>query len=36
VARPHIEFIESGEVPLEEVADGSFAGGSRRLLSEDD
>ena len=36
MARPHIEFIESGAVPLEEVVGGAFAGASRRLLSEDD
>jgi hypothetical protein len=36
VARPHVEFIESGAVPLEEVVGGAFAGASRRLLSEDD
>jgi len=36
VARPHIEFIESGDVPFEEVADGAFASVPRRLLSLDE
>jgi Domain of unknown function (DUF4437) len=35
VARPHIEFIESGQVPFEPVAAGPLAQTSRRLLSED-
>ena len=36
MARPHIEFIESGDVPSEAVAEGPLAGTSRRLLSRDD
>jgi uncharacterized protein DUF4437 len=36
VARLHIEFIESGDVPLEAVAGGPLDGTSRRLLSEDE
>ncbi len=36
MARPHIEFIESGDVPSERVGEGAFAGTSRRLLSKDD
>jgi len=36
MGRPHIEFIESHEVPLEPYGEGPFAGTRRRLLSEDD
>lgn len=36
MARPHIEFIQSGDVPFEPIADGPFAAARRRLLSEDD
>lgn len=36
MGRPHIEFIQSGEVPYEPIGDGPFAGADRRLLSEDD
>jgi hypothetical protein len=36
VGRPHIEFIESQDVPLEPVTEGPFAGTRRRLMSEDD
>lgn len=35
MARPHIEFIESGEVPAQEVDDGALAGTIRRSLSAD-
>ena len=36
MGRPHIEFIESHEVPVEPYAQAPFAGTRRRLLSEDD
>jgi ChrR-like protein with cupin domain len=36
MARPHIEFIEAGDVPEEDATDGVFAGAPRRLLSADD
>src|SRR5947209_1830695 len=36
MARPHIEFIQSADVPEEEIGDGILAGAFRRLLSEDD
>ena len=36
MGRPHIEFIESHEVPIEPFAAAPFAGTRRRLLSEDD
>src|SRR5262249_1162581 len=36
MGRPHIEFIESHEVPVEPVTTAPFAGTERRLLSVDD
>ncbi len=36
MGRPHIEFIESGEVAPEPVEAAPFAGTTRRLLSQDD
>jgi hypothetical protein len=36
MGRPHIEFIQSADVPVEPWRDGPFAGTGRRLLSEDD
>lgn len=36
MARPHIEFIQSDEVPYREIAAGPFCGARQRLLSEDD
>ncbi len=36
MGRLHIEFIQSLDVPKQEIAEGSFAGAARRLLSEDD
>lgn len=36
MGRPHIEFIESHEVPIEPVEAAPLAGTRRRLLSEDD
>jgi hypothetical protein len=36
MGRPHIEFIESHEVPVEPVETAPLAGTMRRLLSEDD
>ena len=35
MGRPHIEFIESGDIPRLPVADGPFAGAEQRLLSAD-
>jgi hypothetical protein len=36
VSRPHIEFIQSLDVPAVVLDDGPFAGATRRMLSEDD
>lgn len=36
MARPHIEFVQSRDVPYSDVGEGPFAGTRRRLLSEDD
>ena len=36
MARPHIEFIEVGDVERVDVEDGPLAGSAWRLLSEDD
>jgi hypothetical protein len=36
MGRPHIEFVQSADVPEEEIAVGVFAGARRRLLSADD
>lgn len=35
MGRPHIEFVESGEIPKLPVSDGPFAGCEQRLLSAD-
>ena len=35
MARPHIEFVESGEIPRLPVGEGPFAGAQQRLLSAD-
>lgn len=35
MARPHIEFIESGDVPKRLVGEGPLAGTEQRLLSDD-
>lgn len=36
MGRSHVEFIESGEIPLLPVTDAPFAGTSQRLLSADE
>jgi hypothetical protein len=36
MGRPHVEFIQSADVPEERLVDGVFAGALRRLLSADD
>jgi hypothetical protein len=36
MGRPHIEFIQTADVPTEDVTEGPFAGTKRQLLSEDD
>lgn len=36
MGRPHIEFIESGDIPWLAVEDGPFAGCDQRLLSADE
>ncbi len=36
MGRPHIEFVQSADVPEEEIVVGVFAGAKRRLLSADD
>jgi hypothetical protein len=36
MARPHIEFVQTADVPKEAVDEGGLAGSERRLLSADD
>lgn len=36
MGRPHIEFVESGDIPRQPVTDGPFAGTEQRLLSADE